>query len=593
MTDAELIKSKIDIVEFIGNYVTLKKAGRNFKALCPFHSEKTPSFIVSPERQTWHCFGSCAQGGDVIKFYEKWENIDFLEALKDLASKSGVVLQQFTPTIESALKEKLYEVNHLAGEFYHYLLTKHKLGQRVLNYLKDRKIKDETIKNFLLGYAPNSWDALAKFLDKKGYQTDLLEKGGLLIKGNSGRYYDRFRGRLMFALKNTRGQVNGFSGRVIPPQAEKEAKYINSPETPIYIKGDILYGFDQSKESIKKTNEAIIVEGEFDFLLSFQAGMTNAVAIKGSALTENQTMLLKRYTENVILALDADFAGNEAAKRGIEIAENANLNVKVVNLPEGKDPADCINEGAHLWKNALKAAVPIYDFIISQAFKKFDKSEVSGKRKISEEIIPFLAKIQNPIINSHYLKFLAKELNVTEESIESAVSQFQKKGTFAKAVKDKEQSPKKRNILLEEHCLALIVQSENAKDSLIKVLEICVMDDFDLNPVKNILEILKKFFVKNTKFEVKKLNKLISPEISPAFDRAYLSELGSFLFDKDLFEKELTKTAKEIKKQSVRRNINALTTKIRQSQFEENSRDFQKTNMEIKNYLQTLRELEN
>lgn len=592
MTDAELVKSKIDIVDFIGNYITLKKTGRNFKALCPFHSEKTPSFIVSAERQTWHCFGSCAEGGDVIKFYEKWENIDFLEALKTLAEKTGITLQQFTPTKDAALKEKLYGAHHLAGEFYHFILTKHRLGQRALEYLKGRKIKDETINNFLLGYAPNSWDNLAKFLSKKGYQPEILEKGGLLIKGNSDRYYDRFRGRLMFALRNTRGQINGFSGRVMPPASDAEAKYINSPETPIYIKGDILYGFDQTKEAIKKANEAIIVEGEFDFLLSFQSGVTNVVAIKGSAFTDNQTMLLKRYTENVILALDADFAGNEAAKRGIENAENANLNVKVVNLPEGKDPADCIGEGVYLWKNALKSAVPIYDFIINASLKKYDKNEVMGKRKISEEVIPFLAKIQNPIINSHYLKILSKELNVTEESIGTALNQFQKKGVLTKEPASSEQAPKKRHIMLEEHCLALIVQSENVKDSLTQILEICEIDDFELNPVKNILELLKKYFIKNTKFEVKKLNKHLLPEISPTFDRVYMSELGSSLNNKDIFEKELLKTAKEIKKQSVRRKINTLTTKIRQTETKENSLEYQKINLEIKNNLQTLSTLE-
>jgi len=579
MTDVELVKSKIDIVEFLGSFVTLKKAGRNFKALCPFHSEKTPSFIVSPERQSWHCFGACAIGGDVISFYEKWEGIDFLEALKTLAQKVGVTLRQFTPQGESALKEKLYAVNEYTSEFYHYLLTSHKNGERARKYLEERKIKKEIIASFKLGYAPESWDSLVKFLSKKGYTAEILSQGGLLVKSESGRFYDRFRGRLIFTLNDHRGKIIGFSGRKLPPETGEGGKYINSPETPLYIKGNVLYGMDKTREEIKNKGFAIIVEGEFDFLSSYQGGVTNVAAIKGSALTENQTLLLKRYTDTLSLALDSDFAGNEAAKRGIEIAEAAGLAVKVIKLLKGKDPADCIAQGIQFWKKSLEASIPVYDFIIDSALAKFDKDDVSGKKKISEETIPLLSKIQNPIIASHYVKKLAKVLSVTEESVETSIDLFIKKKQI-KSVSTPLQSQKKsRCELLEEHLLSLILQSNNLPKFLEIAFKIVTPADFDLNSVKTILKLVKEAGLKHQKLDMKNFNKLITPEIAPLFDRAYLIDLGPISADEQLMERELIKTAKEIKKISLRRTITEKSTK--QGKLEE-----------IKDLIQKLKELE-
>jgi DNA primase len=294
----EQIKAKIDIVTLTSEYLELRKSGRNYKGLCPFHGEKTPSFYVSPERGTWHCFG-CHEGGDVITFLQKWENIEFIEALKILADKVGVTLSGFTPTESFSQKEKIIAINHLASEFYHYLLMTHPVGKNALEYLKSRHIKPETMKTFALGYSPNSWDNLKKFLNKKGYDNEDLVTAGLVIRSERGTYYDRFRGRVMFALRDSRGNTIGFSGRVLPGSDEKSAKYINSPETPVYIKGHTLYGLDISKEAIKKEKYAVVVEGEVDLIASFQSGITNVVAIKGSAFTAEQVVLLKRYTGSV------------------------------------------------------------------------------------------------------------------------------------------------------------------------------------------------------------------------------------------------------------------------------------------------------
>src|SRR3989344_7811470 len=253
MTDVENVKSKIDIVSFINEHVPLKKSGRNFAARCPFHSEKTPSFFVSPERQSWYCCGTCSEGGDIFTFVQKWENVEFAEALKILAQKAGITLTHAHVSEESSLKEKLIEINHVASEFYHYLLTNHNMGKRAMAYLKDRGIKPETIKTFVLGYAPSSWDSLFKYLLKKGYQASDIATAGLVISLTGGGYYDRFRGRLIFTLRDHRGNTVGFSGRVLPgaddPDAsgQQGAKYINTNETPVYVKGSILYGLDVTR----------------------------------------------------------------------------------------------------------------------------------------------------------------------------------------------------------------------------------------------------------------------------------------------------------------------------------------------------------
>ncbi len=592
MTDAELVKSKIDIVNFISDYITLKKAGRNYKSVCPFHSEKTPSFIVSPERGSWHCFGACGEGGDAISFLQKWENIEFLEALKILAKKVGVKLTGFTPTDNIRQKEKLYEINHLASEFFHYLLTKHTLGERGREYLEKRRIKKETVDTFMLGYAPNSWDSLSKYLSKKGYSPEDISLSGLTIKSDSGRFYDRFRGRLMFTLKDHRGNMIGFSGRKLAESTDSQAKYINSPETPVYHKGSTLYGMDVTKEYIKKSGEAVVVEGEFDFLSSFQSGVGNVVAIKGSALTEDQVLLLKRYTENLILALDSDFAGNEAARRGIEVADNTGLTVKVVKLLYGKDPADCVEKSPHLWKESVEKAVPVYEFVIDTALSKYDKSTANGKKKIGDDVLPLLAKIQNPIIQSHYIKKLTRELEVNEESIEILIRRLGKKVVEA-STSETPVAVHNRGEMIEEYLLSLIIQSKTPKNSLEKVMVIVEVDDFHLPPVGKIISLMSGYFIKHDGFDVKKFGSLLDAEIAPIFDKAYLIELESVISDDLKFDKELILSAKTLKQIALRRKINIISTNIRSLDEINDARKISSLNTELKTCLTSLKELDN
>jgi len=281
----EEIKEKIDIVEYIGQFVKLTKAGRNFKGLCPFHQEKTPSFVVSPDRQIWHCFGTCGVGGDVISFLMKWENLTFYEALKELAEKAGVKLESgnFEDT-KWDQKEKLYAINRATLKYYQYLLAKTSYGAAAREYLQKRKLDERIINTFELGYAPSSWDSLSKYLQKKSFSLQDIAASGLIIFKNQRHGYDRFRNRIMFPLRDARDNVVGFSGRLLKDDA-RSAKYVNTPETDVYHKRNHLYGINKTKEAIRKRDNVIVVEGEFDLITPYQYGVENIVAIKGAALT--------------------------------------------------------------------------------------------------------------------------------------------------------------------------------------------------------------------------------------------------------------------------------------------------------------------
>lgn len=570
MDDVAKIKEAIDIAELISEYVPLKKSGRNFKACCPFHQEKTPSFYVSAERQSWHCFG-CSRGGDCFTFLMEMEKIEFIEALRYLAKKTGITLtQSYQATEQQQAKDRIYQIHHLLGEYYHYILTEHKTGERARAYLKNRGVHDRTIKTFGLGYAPNSWDAQLKFLFKKGYSAEELERSGLVIKGRGGSVYDRFRGRLMFPIRDHRGQTIAFAGRSLDPNA-KDAKYINSPETPIYTKGNTLYGLDVTKDEIKKEGRALLVEGEFDLLSSFQTGVGNVVAIKGSAITEGQIKLLKRFTDTLVFALDSDIAGDEAAKRGIVLADEAGFLMEAVLLPSGKDPDECIKESEGLWKKAVKETVPIYDYLLMLATKRYDPHTVEGKKRISDEMIPILAKIANPIIAGHYARELAKLLSVSEETVIAAVekakkTQGQKPLVFEQTQPEKKQ---KRQERLEEVLVALLLQSEQM-EIVTKLSKEVSPDDFTLPPLTQLFQLAKHLVEKRQKLPLSNALAAIPDELVSTFDRLLLLPIDELVLpngggvDIDHLLTDFTQA-------SLYRKIKLITTKIRQ--IEEGSID--------------------
>ncbi len=564
MDQLEEIKRKIDIVELINSYVPLKKTGRNFKALCPFHSEKTPSFVVSPERQIWHCFGACNEGGDIFGFLMKIENLDFGEAVRELAKKAGVKLTRYQPSEDEKSKQLLYEINHLAAEYYHFLLLNHPSGKKALGYILGRGIKKDSLVLFKIGFAPDAWRSLQDYLvGKKGYKVQDLERVGLVIKTQKGDFYDRFRGRLMFPLKDYHSNVRGFAGRLLDPQA-KEAKYVNTPETFIYHKSELLFGLSEAKEEIKKKDQAVLVEGELDMISSYQAGVKNVLAIKGTALGEAQVKLISRFTQNIVFALDQDLAGDQAARRGIEIAEAGGMMIRVVESKEGKDPDEIAQKKPALWKELVQKAVPVYDYLLDSAFERFDSQTIEGKRKISGEFILVLAKISNEIVRDHYVRQLADRLQVGEEAIlkeiektkasqrESGVGQ----AIFVKPTVGKE---KVRREVLEEYLLSLAFQSgqwdllrKRNLTNLIKTYRLA-----------KILATLKDYFQRYQKVNSERLAKMLEPELLESFNQFYLVDLGDLFDDEEKFAKEFAKTLKRLEKIGLMEKLSEISGKIK------------------------------
>jgi DNA primase len=416
MNELEEIKNRIDIVDYIGSYVQMKQTGKNFKACCPFHSEKTPSFVVSPDRQMWHCFGACAEGGDIFSFAMKMESLTFPEAVQMLADKAGVKLQKKSYE-KSESANKSYSANELAADFYIQRL-KSESGKKALEYLKGRGFTEKTIKEFGLGYSPSGKDELQVELKKHDMSVTDLEKAGLVVQ-RQGEWRDFFWGRLMFPLKDMQGKYLGFSARTL--DKDGIPKYINTTETEIYHKSNILYGIDLAKESIRKADNAILVEGQMDTIASRQAGVKNVVAPGGTALTENQLKLLGRLTKNLKLAFDVDFAGSEATRRAIEIAWEMGFNLKVIIIPAGKDPADAVAEDPEIWKKAVQNAIYVVDYLFNTAFTRYKQTDPIGRKKIAAELLPVIKRIPDDIERNTYIKKLAKGLGVDESSITSAL----------------------------------------------------------------------------------------------------------------------------------------------------------------------------
>ena len=358
-SDVEDVKSRINVVDLVGEYVRLTKAGSNWRALCPFHNEKSPSFMVSEERRSWHCFG-CGKGGDVFSFIMDMEGIGFREALEQLAQKAGVQLKRFEKGDkgQESLKPKLFNILELATKWYEKNLWDGKERDKILKYLRDRGIVDGTIRKFRLGYAPDGWRNILEFLQKRDHKIEEIAKTGLLVEkeaSNNSRtqnigFYDRFRDRIMFPVQDVMGRVIGFSARVAPGGDEKNAKYINTPQSELYDKSKTLYGLHLAKTEIKKRDEVILVEGNMDVIASHQVGFGNTIAVSGTALTYDQIKIIKRYTENIKMAFDMDSAGQAAAKKSARVCLENDLNVRIVLLSSGKDAADVIRENKEIWE---------------------------------------------------------------------------------------------------------------------------------------------------------------------------------------------------------------------------------------------------
>jgi len=561
MDDVARVREKIDIASLISEYVPLKKAGRNFKAACPFHNEKTPSFVVSPERQIWHCFG-CGKGGDCYTFLMDYENLEFLEALRILAKKAGIELSE-TDFVkkDTSKKEKIYSVNKISSDFYHYILTKHNAGKKALEYLtKVRKIDPRLIETFQIGFSPIQGDILSKYLiEKKKYKTqDLIEAG--LSFTRPGRIVDFFRGRLMFPLFDHRDNIVAFSGRVLQDDGA-QSKYVNTRDTLVYHKGSMFFGLNLAKEEIKQKERAIIVEGEFDVISCYSAGIKNVIAIKGTALTENQVILISRFSQKVTLCLDRDEAGFEAIKRSLEALEKKGLTTTVVDLGEYKDPDEAIKKDPVFFKKAVSHDIGVYDFLISSFLKKYNKETGEGKKKITQNLLPFISKIDNEIIKEHYLKTLAKELDASLETLQKEMNKVGKKEpdnlSFANARKDK----RGRKEILEEYLLSLILQSESVEDHFKLSNGILEDYEFELPSYKKIFENLKSYFINNPNFSIKLFAKSLPKETIALFDTRYILPLPKFE-ERDKYTQEIEKVVKELKVLDLKNKIKVIAQAI-------------------------------
>ena len=548
------IKQKVDIVDFIGSRISLKKAGRNFKANCPFHSEKTPSFVISPERQIWHCFGACQDGGDIIKFLTKYDGITFYEALRDLAEKAGVKLEHVDFEDQTwKLREKLFNINELAQRFYNFILEKHKIADKARQYVQDRQINEKIVSSFGIGYAPDSWDSLFKYLKSKGVEINDVVKAGLVVKSARGSYFDRFRQRIMFPLKDSRGNILGFSGRLLDDKG-KEAKYINTPETEIYHKRETLFGIDKAKEAIVQKDCVYIVEGEFDLLSLFRIGIGNVVAIKGSAVTKEQLNLISRFTKRIIFALDVDTAGEETTRRAIAEAEQMDFDIEVVSFDFAKDPDEAINTNPEAFKKVLKKPKPIYDYIIENSLSRIGNKDVYDKKKIGENVVPFLVNIQNPIVKSHYISKLANLISVTPQSIESLLNTVNRKQKInRRPITSKTSNNKTRSEMLEQYLLSILFQGDDPYITWDKMTTAISKSDFETVAFQKLIDYLEKFKKNNKQFELKEFINTLPNELKKTFDEIYLFD--SAIFDKSLDETRLEKLLYEFKKIALKRKI--------------------------------------
>jgi len=563
------IKQKIDIVDLVGSYVSLKKAGRNYKGLCPFHSENTPSFMVSPELQIFKCFG-CGEAGDIFKFVQKIEGVEFSTALEQLAQKAGVKLEKRDYDPESSKRKQLYHINSLTARYYHYILTKHPQGKKGLEYLtQKRKLKPETIEFFQLGYAPDTWDSLLKFLKKQNiHENEMLDAGVITERSSGGGYIDKFRGRIIFPFKGIDGKIVGFNGRTI---FDREPKYLNTTETAIFHKGSFLFNLANAKVDIKKEG-AVIVEGQMDVITAYQAGIKNVIASSGTALAESQFKLLQRYTNDLTFCLDSDTAGVNAVYRAVEIAEKLGFNIKVAIIPPAyKDLDEIIKDSPSKAKKVIKDAVDVYDFYISSTLKANSKESALGKKLILETLVPIFSKIRNPVIIDHYSKILAAELNLSEDTI-NTMFKAGSANSYAESIPDEDdKTPLLSRDNPEGYFLALLFKSDI--DTMRKYAYKMDVEDFTNPIVVNIFQLLASYLKENRKsFNIKQIIKRAEKGYGGNISELYLWDFDGIIdFESpQILEREIESVFKRIKRDSAKRSVKVLTEQIKVAELEKN-----------------------
>lgn len=490
MSAIDEVKDRLDIVEVVSSYVQLDKSGRNYKALCPFHSEKTPSFVVFPDSQRWYCFGACSEGGDVFSFVMRMEGWNFRTALQELAGQAGVELRPRTPAQAEAEEEaeRLRELLATAARYYHHILVHAPEAEAARDYVARRGLNDDTVERFMLGYSLPGWERTRDYMTEQGYAVDELLRAGLVIERDSGGTYDRFRERLMIPIGDRRGRVIGFGARTLDP--EGVPKYINSPKTVLFDKSETLFGLDLARRAIRREDRVVIAEGYTDVMQAHQAGHENVVAQMGTALTEPQLRQLQRYARRMILALDADAAGVQATLRGVEVAQDTlekewepvfdprglvgyegrlGAEIRILRLPRGQDPDDLISQDPDRWAELVEDALPVVDFYLQVLMEDLDLDDSKAKAGVVEKLLPVLRAVANPVERDDYVQKIARALRVDERAVLSRLRSSERptgrsrrawrdsrpRGRDAERARERKPSP---GLSLESHLLSMLVR---------------------------------------------------------------------------------------------------------------------------------------
>jgi DNA primase len=596
LSSSEEIKNKLDIKDVIGQYVKLQKAGANYRALCPFHKEKTPSFFVSPSRQIWHCFG-CGEGGDIFSFLMKIENIEFKEALKILAQKAGVKLAYENPQVRSE-KQKLIDINKEAAIFFEENLWKKK---EIVDYLIKRGFKQETIKEFHLGWAPDEWRSLSDFLIKKGFKPEDIVASGLAIskletteisnKLQVTSYklqdiYDRFRSRIMFPIEDYSQNIVGFTGRIFQGKTplktirdiEKIGKYVNSPQTLIFDKSKILYGLSRSKNYLRSQESTILVEGQTDFLAAWQSGIKNIVATSGTALTVYQLKILKRYNDTLVLGFDMDEAGEKAAERSIELALSKEFNVKILRLPQGKDLADyLVNEGnKESIKDLTNQAEAIMDFYFARAKNAGDETNIDGKKAIASYLLPKIKKLNNVLDRSFWINKLSRFINIPEQALEDELNRLSKE-VNSEDITDQNESLyqfpasqlQSRIDGIAERIISFLIKMPSLKK------EVSEYEEYFPENFQKIFEVIKNISLKKD-LSIENLKKVNLPEnlINQINQLALRADYETELLERFQvsIDEEFKKELRELKKECIKKRLEQVEKEIQVAEKNKNKK---------------------
>jgi len=574
-TSVEQIKERLSIEEVVGSYIKLERAGNNFKARCPFHNEKTPSFFISPDRGSYYCFG-CGAKGDIFSFVQQFEGLDFIGALKILADRSGVILEKFVSKIDDK-KERLYLLLETTTLF----LQKNLEAELIpLEYLKKRGLTDKTIKDWRLGYVRDEWRTIYDHLKSKGFTDNEMERAGM-IKTEGQSTYDRFRGRIMFPIFDSASRVIAFSGRILHDDG-KSAKYLNSPQTEIFDKSKTLYGFDKAKQAIRKFDYSILVEGQMDLLMSHQEGFTNTVASSGTALTIEHLKLLKRISSRIIMSFDSDNAGAKAAERGWMLALSSGMEVKIAAIPKGYDPANLILKDKEEFKEVLKNSVHLIDFLLNRILSE---NENTDNRKlglaIKNKVLPYLSLLDSNMEKSHYVSKINEKTGIKEDSIWEDLKKVKIDDEYqVKEIVEEKGEEKKVGMLkagsVERSLAGIIVFGESSKDEKInpEILKQKIKDIIGDENYKNFETELKNLSGELT-FEAEnyygalekvKFNKEVEYLLLNLQEEHFKKELSELMMEL----KKAEKNKEEEKAISILKRCNDITKKLNQIKTEKN-----------------------